>query len=132
MRPAWRGWRSSDCCCLGVATLGLWLQGRSRTVLIAIRLIAAGLALLVIVGIGAFVAQVPGDERFEALAQVIALAVVAGFLAVQGSHLELRPACAVECRSDGAVIVPSCQGRARSYFGCNPPDIGGRSEDHLH
>ena len=72
---------------MGVATLGLWLQGRSRTVLIAIRLIAAGLALLVIVGIGAFVAQVPGDERFEALAQVIALAVVAGFLAVQGSHL---------------------------------------------
>ena len=65
---------------LGVATLGLWVQGRSCTVLIAIRLITAGLTLVVIVGIGALVAQMPGGERFEALAQVIALAVVAGLL----------------------------------------------------
>ena len=44
--------------------------------------------------------------------------------------LELRPACAVEYRWDGAVFVPWCQGRARSDFGCNP-DMGGRSE-HFH
>ena len=66
---------------LGVATTGMWLLGRSRAFRVLVRLLAVFLALLVAaVGLGLFVTLLSdetGENRLEALGQVIALAILA-------------------------------------------------------